>query len=137
MVERPTFSTTVVGSSESTGTGVFDFETSVLLRRSRRLHLWVYDHHFVSDAEGCVQTGQYLLVTTPSSGIVALVTNAAASDAPTPRTRVKVEYRYSWDAAGVSTERTVDYWSKESIESRSVVSLDDDATVEYIRPTKK
>ncbi|WP_396613452.1 hypothetical protein ACH9L7_17655 (plasmid) [Haloferax sp. S1W] len=137
MAVGATFSTTVVGTSESAGSGVFDFETSVLIRRSKHLHVWVFDDHFVDDPEGCVQKGQYVLVTTSVTGVVALVTDTAATDAPDPNRRVKVEARCWWDDDGVETDPTTDYWSKAALEGREDWSPEGDATVEFIRPTKR
>lgn len=140
MEDRETFPATVVGTAGDGRRGVFEFDASVVVVWEGGLHLWVGGHHFVDDDEGCVQRGQYLLVTTPVTGVLARIVDADASGAPDPARRVTVEREWSWDGAtGASSagDGDSDVWSDGAITGAERHPLGEDAAVRFVRPTSR
>ena len=139
-----TYFATVVGTDDATGYGIFEFDASVVILRGERLNIWVGGDHYVSDPEGCIQRGQFLLVETPESGAVARIVEPNAPDAPDDGRPVKLELEIRWDTTSVDTVPAVEYWSRTDLETEIREGDDtlsarelDDSFARYIRPTNR
>ncbi|KTG27036.1 hypothetical protein [Haloferax profundi] len=138
MHEFQPVSLTVVGESGDTGGGVFEFEASVVLLRGDTLNLWVGDEHFVADSEGGIQRGQYVLVTTPTTGSIARIVETSAPASPDPRRPIEVELEYRWNAETFVTEPTVEFWTRDELAvtgPHESHTGGDERVVTFVRPT--
>ncbi|WP_411966331.1 hypothetical protein [Haloferax sp. YSMS24] len=144
MREPHTCVATVVGTNDSTGAGIFEFDARVLILRGEKLNVWVGEDHFVTDTEGDIQRGQFLLVKRPESGAIARIVEPNADDAPEGGNHVKLELEIQWDTTNVDTEPVVEYWSRDELEAK-LTGRDDtppgrelgEAFVWYVRPTNR
>lgn len=144
MREPHTCVATVVGTGDTTGAGIFEFDAAVLILRGERLNVWVGEDHYVTDPEGSIQRGQFLLVKRPESGAIARIVEPNADDGPDEVNHAKLELEIQWDTANVDTESTVEYWRRDELEAK-ITGLEGtpsgrtvgEASVWYIRPTNR
>lgn len=140
MREPETCVATVVGRNETTSHGVFEFEAVVTILQGEELNVWVGEDHYVTDPEGRVQRGQFVIVKRPDSGAIVRIVEPNAPDAPDEDHPVKLECEVRWDADGVDTEPVVEHWRRTALEADEATRAASsrapgDSLVTYIRPT--
>ncbi|KAB1191170.1 MULTISPECIES: hypothetical protein [Haloferax] len=140
MREPDTCAAIVVGESLTEGVGIFEFDAEVVILQGEELNIWVGEEHFISDPEGSVQRGQFLLVTQSSTGSIARIVEVNSPSKPDGDHPIELEHEFRWDAEGVTTEPVVEFCSQDDVkaEEDSQIQLSERAkVVRYVRPTNR